>query len=115
DGSDATRLPRGSNGQCLISNASTILWDTCTGDGVGIASLTLQGSSGTPQSLGDGDTITIAAGTNIETIAGATDTITINVVNNPTFTGLVSLQGGATVSPGQNFTINGEAFTDLTG
>src|SRR5690606_28520569 len=31
NGTNSTRLARGTNGQCLISNASTILWGSCTG------------------------------------------------------------------------------------
>ncbi len=42
-----------------------------------LQALNLAGSSGTPQILGNNDTITIAAGTGITTTAGATDTVTV--------------------------------------
>src|SRR5690606_27723957 len=31
DGANSARLARGTNGQCLISNGTTILWGSCTG------------------------------------------------------------------------------------
>jgi hypothetical protein len=43
--------------------------------------------------------MTFAGGTNINT-AGAAHTVTINVANNPTFSGLVTAQAGLTVSGG---------------
>lgn len=42
-----------------------------------LTSLTLAGTSGTPQTLSSGDTITVAAGSGISTTAGATDTVTV--------------------------------------
>ncbi len=76
----------GTTGQCLVSNTSAApSWGSCLGAGGGITSLTLAGSSGTPQSITDTDTITIAQGTNITTVAGATDTVTISTVANPVF------------------------------
>jgi len=44
-----------------------------------MTSFTLAGTSGTPQTISDGDTVTVAAGTGITTTAGATDTVTIAV------------------------------------
>lgn len=41
DGTNSTRLARGSNGQCLTSNASTILWGSC---GSGASQWTTTGS-----------------------------------------------------------------------
>lgn len=96
NGTNSTALARGSNGQCLTSNATTILWGSCAGSGTTF--FTLAGTSGTPQSINGGDTVTIAAGSNISTTAGATDTVTIDVVSNPTFTGLVTASNGLTVS-----------------
>jgi hypothetical protein len=83
NGTNSIRLARGANGECLISNATTILWSSCSAGS--LTALTLAGSSGTPQAIGNNDTITIAAGSNITTTAGATDTVTVATVNNPTF------------------------------
>jgi hypothetical protein len=115
DGTNSTRLARGTNGQCLTANATTLVWTSCAGSGTTF--FTLAGSSGTPQNLNGGDTLTVAAGSsgNISSVAGATDTVTVDIISNPTFSGLVTLQAGVTISAGQTLTINGEGFTDLTG
>lgn len=60
---DNTKFLRGDNTWAAIS---------------GIYDWTITGDSGTPQSVTSGNTVTIAGGTVISTIAGATDTITIN-------------------------------------
>ncbi len=39
NGTNVTRLARGSNTQCLLSNSTTIVWGTCTGDGVGVTTV----------------------------------------------------------------------------
>jgi hypothetical protein len=105
----------GSTGQCLLATTgSAPAWGACTGAG-GIASFNLAGSTGTPQTITDGETVTIAAGTNITSTAGATDTVTVAVANNPSFSGLVTANGGLTVETGDTFTFNGDGFTDLTG
>jgi len=64
--------------QVLIFDAASSKFIPGTGSG-GISSLTLAGTSGTSQSITDGNTITIAAGTGISTTAGATDTVTVAV------------------------------------
>jgi hypothetical protein len=87
----------GTTGQCLFGNTGAApSWGSCAG--AGITYYSLAGSSGTPQSINGGDTATIAQGTNITTVAGATDTITVSVVNAPTFSGLVTGQLGLTVT-----------------
>ena len=43
------------------------------------ASFTLDGDSGTPQNINDGDTLTVAGGTAISSVADATDTVTLNL------------------------------------
>ncbi|MBP9714923.1 MAG: hypothetical protein KBD52_00305 [Candidatus Pacebacteria bacterium] len=70
----------GGGTQCLQVNNSGVLGvtgDAC-GTSTGIASLTLVGDSGT-QTLNDGDTISILGGSGIDTIAGATDTVTLDL------------------------------------
>jgi hypothetical protein len=57
--------------------------------------------------------ITFAGGTNINT-AGAGHTVTINVANNPTFSGLVTAQAGVTVSGG-NLVVSTGTITATVG
>lgn len=73
--------------------AETLGWNTTTGAwvcnadagaGGGMTSWTLAGTSGTPQTITDGNTATIAAGNGISTTAGATDTVTVAGVADPT-------------------------------
>ena len=106
NGANATRLPRGTLNQCLISTAGSIQWGSCTAGGGAFTGLTLSGDSGTSQAISDTDTISISGGTNISTVAGATDKVTINVVANPTFSGLVSANGGLTVQAGSTLTVS---------
>ena len=49
-----------------------------------MTSFTLAGSSGSNQTITNGNTVTIAAGTGITTTGGATDTVTIAVTDDPT-------------------------------
>jgi hypothetical protein len=44
-----------------------------------MTSFTLTGDSGTSQSISNGNTVDIAGGTNISTVVGSTDTVTINM------------------------------------
>jgi hypothetical protein len=74
----------GTAGQVLSSTGSGVDWIDI--GGTHTHTFTLAGSSGTPQTITvSGDTLTIAAGTNITTTAGATDTVTVATVANPTF------------------------------
>lgn len=45
----------------------------------GMTSWTLAGDTGSNQTITNGNTVTIAGGTGIDTVAGATDTVTINI------------------------------------
>ena len=49
-----------------------------------MTSFTLAGSSGSNQTITNGNTVTIAAGTGITTTGGSTDTVTIAVTDDPT-------------------------------
>jgi hypothetical protein len=61
---------------------------------VTLMTFTVTGDSGTPQEITDGDTLTIAGGASVETIASATDTLTI---------GLTTIAG---LPPGSQATAN---------
>ena len=83
----------GGGTQCLQVNNSGVISATGSacgsggGGGGGIASLTLVGTSGSNQTLIDGDTITIAAGLGMTTTSGATDTVTIALDQSAGLTG----------------------------
>ncbi len=101
-------LAIGSNNQCLIITAGVPTWGSCTAGGGGFTNLSLDGDSGTPETIGDTDTITIAGGTNITTSVGATDTVTVNLDNAPTISGLLTLSSaGTALSVTNNATISG--------
>ncbi|MEM6997624.1 MAG: tail fiber domain-containing protein [Patescibacteria group bacterium] len=88
----------GTSGQCLLSaGAGAPTWGACAPTG-GTSLLTLTGDSGADQDILTGDTLDIAGGTNIDTVVGATDTLTVNVIDNPTFAGLVTANAGIDVS-----------------
>jgi hypothetical protein len=66
-------------------------WATPSGGGT-MSSFTLAGDSGSSQTISDGDTLDIAGGTGISTVAGATDTVTV------TNTGVTSNVAGTGIS-----------------
>lgn len=51
------------------------------GGGGSMSSFTLAGDSGSSQTINDGNTLTIAGGTGLSSVAGATDTVTLNLDN----------------------------------
>ena len=67
-----------SAGQALMYNAISGNWEPQTITGT-FTAISLDGDSGTTQTLSSGDTLTIAGGTGIDTVASATDTLTINL------------------------------------
>ena len=85
-------LAVGLNNQCLIVNSGVPAWGSCTAGGGGFTNLTLDADSGTAETLGDTDTITITGGANISTSVGTTDTVTIN------FDGTLPVASGGTGS-----------------
>lgn len=77
---DSTRLVQDSILVYYIGGAE-LRRDTISGVGGGgggtMSSFTLAGSAGTPQTINDGNTLTVAAGVGISTTAGATDQVTV--------------------------------------
>lgn len=67
----------GTNGQVLTVVGGTPDWAAAGGGGGGMTSFTVAGTSGSSQTITDGNTLTIAAGTGITTTGSATDTLTI--------------------------------------
>ena len=107
-GNQTYSLPDSSGDVCLSSG-------NCVGGGSGGAP-----NSAAYLTVGNDATLTneraITAGTNLSASdGGAGSSYTLNVVSNPTFSGLVTASAGLTVTAGQTFTFNGDAFTDLTG
>jgi len=50
-----------------------------SGSSGSMSSFTLAGDTGTSQTISDGNTLTVAGSTGIDTVAGATDTVTVNL------------------------------------
>ncbi len=99
----------GSESQCLLVSSGVPTWGSCVVGGGGFTNLSLTADSGTTQTIDDTDTIDIAGGTNINTVVGATDTVTVNLDSAPTITGLLSLTGaGTALNVTNNATIGGD-------
>jgi hypothetical protein len=70
----------GTNGYVLTTNGSSAMtWAAASGGGM--TGFTVAGDSGTSQPVADGNTLTIAGGTGLSSVASATDVITINLDN----------------------------------
>ena len=92
----ATKFLRGDN-----------VWATPSGQ---YTSWTLDGDTGTPQAIVDGNTATFVGGTGIDTAVSATDTLTI------TNTGVTSIVAGSNISiSGSTGAVTISATGDLTG
>lgn len=63
----------------------------------------LTGDSGTSQTISSGNTVDIAGGTNINTVASATDTITVNLDSSIDLAGTLDVTGVATFDDQANF------------
>jgi len=66
----------GTSGQLLSSTGTRINWIDAP---VSYTKWILTGDAGTPQDIGDGNTVKIAGGSNISTSASATDTVTVSL------------------------------------
>jgi len=83
------------------------VWATPAG---AYTSWTLDGDTGTPQAIADGNTATFVGGTGIDTVVSATDTLTI------TNTGVTSIVAGSNISiSGSTGAVTISATGDLTG
>jgi len=58
-----------------------------------MSSFTLTGDSGSNQTIADGNTLDVAGGTNISTVVGATDTVTVNLDDSITLAGTLTVSG----------------------
>ena len=58
-----------------------------------MSSFTLTGDTGTNQTIDDGNTLDVAGGTNISTVVGATDTVTVNLDPSVTLAGQLTVSG----------------------
>jgi hypothetical protein len=79
--SDLSNIPAlpGSAGDYRLNYAQGTDTFTWVAAGAGsMTSFTLAGDTGSTQTISDGNTLSIEGGTNISTVAGATDTLTIN-------------------------------------
>lgn len=106
------------NGELLKYNGSNQWACSSDIDTDTTGSFTIAGTSGTPETVNNGDTVTIAAGNNVTTTAGATDTVTIATVNNPNFstsvtTPLLQSSGALSITPGGALTVGSTGQTAL--
>ena len=70
-----------------------------------MSSFTLTGDSGTNQTIADGNTLDVAGGTNITTVVGATDTVTVNLDDSITLAGTLTVSGTGQSSFGGQVTV----------
>ena len=71
-----------------------------TGNVTGMTAFSITGDSGSAQSVTQGNTVTIAGGTGIASVASATDTITLNIDSTvATLTGTQTLENKTLTSP----------------
>jgi hypothetical protein len=104
-------------GQYLRYNGSAFVNSAITAADVTGTLFTLTGSTGTSQAVTAGSTVSVLKGAsnNLTTTASATNTITVDIVSNPTFSGLITASAGLTIATGQSLTVNGDVINDLTG
>lgn len=81
------------NGVLTLGRTGALADLTVDLDGRYIESFTLTGDSGTNQTIVSGNTLDIAGGTNISTVVGATDTLTVNLDDSVTLAGQLTVSG----------------------
>ena len=70
---------QGSDGQVLTSTGSGIAWEDSSGGGGGMTSFTVDADNGTPQTITNGNTLTIEGSTGIDCAVAATDRVLVAV------------------------------------
>ena len=95
------------NDYILKYSSSTTKFEMVAAPTSGMTSFTAAADSGTSQTIENGNTLTIAGGTNLTSVASATDTVTINL--DTTITGLTSLTSTTVVAG----TVTTSGATDL--
>ncbi|MEX2054915.1 MAG: hypothetical protein WD972_01925, partial [Candidatus Andersenbacteria bacterium] len=73
---DLKAVNGGTDEFCLTYETTTgdFEWEDCVGGSGGLSSFTLAGDAGTPQTISDSDTLTVATSAHLTATAGATDT-----------------------------------------
>jgi hypothetical protein len=114
DGNNSTRLARGSNGQCLTSNATTIIWGSCgaSGDNIQVnssaaadlnfldvaASSSVAGTAWTLTAASNPDDLTLSISNASGTVAGVVTAGTQTIGGAKTFSGGISAAGVTSTS-----------------
>ena len=86
----------------LYANSTSLYFGTTDvlATGSGMSSFSVAGDSGTSQSITQGNTLTVAGGTGLDSVAGATDTITLNIDSTvATLTGTQTLTNKSLTAP----------------
>ena len=86
----------------LYANSTSLYFGTTDvlATGTGMSSFTAAGDSGSTQSITNGNTLTIAGGTGLDSVAGATDTVTLNIDSTvTTLTGTQTLTNKSLTAP----------------
>ena len=86
----------------LYANSTSLYFGTTDvlATGSGMSSFSVAGDSGTSQSITQGNTLTVAGGTGLDSVASATDTITLNIDSTvATLTGTQTLTNKSLTAP----------------
>ena len=86
----------------LYANSTSLYFGTTDvlATGSGMSSFSAAGDSGSTQSITNGNTLTIAGGTGLDSVAGATDTVTLNIDSTvTTLTGSQTLTNKSLTAP----------------
>ena len=86
----------------LYTNSTSLYFGTTDvlATGSGMSSFSVAGDSGTSQSITQGNTLTVAGGTGLDSVASATDTITLNIDSTvATLTGTQTLTNKSLTAP----------------
>ena len=90
----------------VVVNATGHITSITAGSAPGtMSSFTLTGDTGTNQTITNGNTLDVAGGTNISTVVGATDTVTVNLNDSITLSGTLTANGTGQHSFGGQVTI----------